>query len=101
MGKIEHVFVAEGEDLSMVNLKKGVASLFQVSHLYSMGQDTVIRMYCARKKYGGTGVQVHEFLTLEPVVNSITWLRYWNRKHSVRYVTDHVFIPDTVFRFLP
>ena len=31
MGKIEHVFLAEGEDLSMVNLKKGVASLFQVS----------------------------------------------------------------------
>jgi hypothetical protein len=30
-GKIEHVFLAEGEDLSMVNLKKGVASLFQVS----------------------------------------------------------------------
>ncbi|GFG29687.1 hypothetical protein Cfor_03737 [Coptotermes formosanus] len=29
MGKIEHVFLAEGEDLSMVNLKKGVASLFQ------------------------------------------------------------------------
>ena len=33
-GKIEHVFVAEGEDLSMVNLKKGVASIFQVS-IYS------------------------------------------------------------------
>jgi len=31
MGKIEHVFLAEGEDLTMVNLKKGVASLFQVS----------------------------------------------------------------------
>jgi hypothetical protein len=31
MGKIEHVFLAEGENLSMVNLKKGVASLFQVS----------------------------------------------------------------------
>ncbi|KAJ4438443.1 hypothetical protein ANN_14388, partial [Periplaneta americana] len=29
-GKIEHVFLAEGEDLSMVNLKKGVASLFQI-----------------------------------------------------------------------
>ncbi|XP_069705721.1 microsomal triacylglycerol transfer protein isoform X2 [Periplaneta americana] len=28
-GKIEHVFLAEGEDLSMVNLKKGVASVFQ------------------------------------------------------------------------
>ncbi|PNF28005.1 hypothetical protein B7P43_G13850 [Cryptotermes secundus] len=28
-GKIEHVFLAEGEDLSMVNLKKGIASLFQ------------------------------------------------------------------------
>ncbi|KAJ9593728.1 hypothetical protein L9F63_014701 [Diploptera punctata] len=28
-GKIEHLFVAEGEDLSMVNLKKGVASLLQ------------------------------------------------------------------------
>ncbi|XP_021915479.1 microsomal triglyceride transfer protein large subunit isoform X2 [Zootermopsis nevadensis] len=28
-GKIEHVFLSEGEDLSVVNLKKGVASLFQ------------------------------------------------------------------------
>jgi len=101
MGKIEHVFVAEGEDLSMVNLKKGVAGLFQVSYFYSVGQDTAVHMYRARKEYGGTGVQVHGFLTLEPMVNSITWLHYWNRKHSVRYVTDYMFIPDTVFRFLP
>ncbi|XP_049803049.1 microsomal triacylglycerol transfer protein isoform X2 [Schistocerca nitens] len=28
-GKVEHMFVASGEDLSMVNLKKGIASLFQ------------------------------------------------------------------------
>jgi hypothetical protein len=27
-------------------------------------------MYHARKEYGGAGVQVHEFLTLEPVVKS-------------------------------
>jgi hypothetical protein len=58
-------------------------------------------MYRARKEYGGTGVQVHEFLTLKQVVNFITWLLYWNRKHSVHYVMDHMFIPDTVFRFLP
>ncbi|XP_066994605.2 microsomal triacylglycerol transfer protein isoform X2 [Anabrus simplex] len=28
-GTINHIFIAQGEDLSMVNLKKGVASLFQ------------------------------------------------------------------------
>jgi hypothetical protein len=37
-GKIEHVFLAEGEDLSIVNLKKGVASLFQVSYCFMLAK---------------------------------------------------------------
>jgi hypothetical protein len=33
--------------------------------VYTARQDTAIHVYHARKEYGGTGVWVREFLTLE------------------------------------
>lgn len=65
-GKIEHVFLAEGEDLSMVNLKKGVASLFQVRDSFlSLAKATCTMPHAS--VYWGTKVMLHEFLAVESV----------------------------------